>query len=158
MKPTVSTSVASPAQMSPKRIERDTATTVSSRQLERIEELNHAFNAGEDWSHFYDLDAELHTPPEWLDQSVYRGHDGLREVLRLWTESFDEYHWSQERLIDGDNDVVVGLYFQRGRIKGVDSWIDQPIGCVWRFRGELIARLDVFFSWEAAIDAAGVTA
>ena len=44
--------------------------------------------------------------PEWLDQSVYRGHEGLREVLHLWTESFDEYHWSQERLIDGDADMV----------------------------------------------------
>jgi hypothetical protein len=128
---------------------------MSSPRLELIHDLNVAFNAGEDWSRFYDAEAELHTPPEWLDQSVYRGHDGLREVLRLWTESFDEYHWEEERLIDGP-DAVVGLYYQRGRIKGVDSWIEQPIGCVWRFRGDLIARLDVFFTWEAAIEAAGV--
>jgi hypothetical protein len=126
-------------------------------RLELIEELNRAFNAREDWSRFYDSEAELHTPPEWLDQSVYRGHEGLREVLRLWTESFDEYQWSQERLIDGP-EAVVGLYHQRGKIKGVDSWIEQPIGCVYRFRGERISRLDVFFSWEAAIDAAGAGA
>ena len=74
---------------------------MSESRLELIHELNVAFNAGEDWSRFYDPEAELHTPPEWLDQSVYRGHDGLREVLRLWTESFDEYHWEEERLIDG---------------------------------------------------------
>ena len=107
-------------------------------RLELIHELNVAFNAGEDWSRFYDPEAELHTPPEWLDQSVYRGHDGLREVLRLWTESFDEYHWEEERLIAGP-EAVVGLYYQRGRIKGVENWIEQPIGCVWRFRGDLIS-------------------
>ena len=78
-------------------------------------------------------------------------------MLRLWTESFDEYHWAQERLIEGP-EAVVGLYYQRGRIKGVDNWIEQPIGCVWRFRGERISRLDVFFSWEAAIEAAGAGA
>jgi hypothetical protein len=130
---------------------------MSAARIQLIEELNRAFNAREDWSRFYDTEVELHTPPEWLDQSVYRGHEGLREVLNLWTESFDEYQWSQERLIEGD-DAIVGLYHQRGRIKGVDSWIEQAIGCVYRFRGDKVSRLDVFFSWDAAIAASGVTA
>jgi SnoaL-like domain len=129
---------------------------MSADRIQLVEDLNRAFNSREDWTRFYDTEAELHTPPEWLDQSVYRGHDGLREVLNLWTESFDEYQWSQERLIEGD-DAIVGLYHQRGRIKGVDSWIEQPIGCVYRFRGDKVSRLDVFFSWDAAITAAGVS-
>ena len=128
---------------------------MSGAQIALVHELNVAFNAGEDWIRFYAPEAELHTPPEWLDQSVYRGHDGLQQVLRLWTESFDEYHWEEQELIDGP-DCVVGLYYQRGRIKGVESWIEQPIGCVWRFGGDKIARLDVLFSWEAAIEAGGV--
>ena len=79
-------------------------------------------------------------PVEWLEESVYRGHDGLRKVLRLWTENFDEYHWEGGAAARGPPEGVVGLYYQRGRIKGVDNWIEQPIGCVLRFRGELISR------------------
>lgn len=124
--------------------------------MEIVRRLNVAFNSGAEWIDFYDPEAELHMPAQWLDDPVFRGHEGLRKALRLWREGFDEYHWEEERLIDGD-DCVVGLYRHRGRIKRVDgTWIDQPIGCVWRFRGDKILRLDGFFSWEAAIEAGGV--
>ncbi|MGH2986123.1 MAG: nuclear transport factor 2 family protein [Solirubrobacterales bacterium] len=129
---------------------------MSESQIETLKRLNAAFNGGGDWAEFYDAEAELHMPPEWLDESVYRGRDGLRQALRQWREGFDEYHWDEERLIDAA-DCVVGLYHHRGRIKGADTWIDQPIGCIWRFRGERIIRLDGYFSWAAAIEAAGLS-
>jgi ketosteroid isomerase-like protein len=129
--------------------------SVSDEQLETLHRLNVAFNGGRDWADFYDPEAELHMPAEWPDDPVYRGRNGLREVLRQWREGFDEYHWEEERLIDGP-DCVVGLYRHVGRIKGADTWIDQRIGCVWRFRGEKIIHLDGYFSWDEAIGAAGL--
>ena len=79
--------------------------------------------------------------------SGLRGHEGLREVLRLWTESFDEYQWWQERLIDGP-EAVVGLYSPARRDQGrrqLDRAADRLRLPLPR-REDL--RLDVFFSWR----------
>jgi hypothetical protein len=128
---------------------------MSEQQLEILRQLNAAFNAGEDWPRFYDEEVELAMPVEWPDESVYHGKEGLGEALRQWREGFDEYHWREERLIDA-SDCVVGLYYHRGRIKQGGPWIDQAIGCVFRFRGEKIIHLDGFFSWREALESAGI--
>ncbi|MCD6016491.1 MAG: hypothetical protein K0R88_2575 [Solirubrobacterales bacterium] len=129
---------------------------MSAAEIEALRGLDAAFNGGGDWEAFYDPEAELHMPAEWPDDPVYHGKDGLRKAVRQWREGFDEYHWTEERLIDAP-DCVVGLYHHRGRIKGSATWVDQAIGCVWRFRGEKIIRLDGFFSWSQAIEAAGLS-
>jgi hypothetical protein len=128
---------------------------MSEAQHQILRELNLAFNADADWPRFYDDEAQLYMPAEWPEDSVYRGKAGLESALRQWREGFDDYHWQEERLLDGDG-CVVGLYYQRGRIKQGGAWIDQAIGVVFRFRGEVIVRLDGFFSWAEALSAAGL--
>jgi ketosteroid isomerase-like protein len=129
---------------------------MSAAEIEALRGLDAAFNGGGDWESFYHPDAELRMPAEWPDDPVYHGKEGLRKAVRQWREGFDEYHWKEERLIDAP-DCVVGLYHHRGRIKHTGTWVDQAIGCVWRFRGDKIICLDGFFSWEEAIEAAGVS-
>ena len=29
-------------------------------------------------------------PPEWLEDRLYRGHEGVRELAAFWTQQFDE--------------------------------------------------------------------
>jgi ketosteroid isomerase-like protein len=130
---------------------------MSQAQLDALRELNAAFVGGGDWIRFYDADAEFEMPPEWPEEPVYRGHDGIRKALQLWRENFDEYRWDEERLIEAEA-CVVGLYRQRGRIKGAGTWIDQAIGCLWYFDDGKIVRARGFFSWEEAMEAAGVSA
>jgi ketosteroid isomerase-like protein len=130
---------------------------MSQAQLEALRRLNVAFNERADWAAFYDRDTEFHMPVEWPEEPVYRGEAGLRKVVQLWTENFDEYHWEEERLIEVPPDRVVGLYNQAGQIKGTGTRIDQAIGIVFRFRGERIDRVDAFFSWEAALETAGLS-
>jgi ketosteroid isomerase-like protein len=130
---------------------------MSEAQLEALRGLNVAFNERADWAAFYAPGAEFHMPVEWPEEPVYRGEEGLRKVVQLWTENFDEYRWEEERLIEVPPDRVVGLYNQAGQIKGTGTRIDQAIGIVFRFRGELIDRVDAFFSWKAALEAAGVS-
>ena len=129
---------------------------MSAEQLEILRALNRAFNSGGDWPSFYAPDAELHMPADWPDDPVYYGLDGLHAALGAWRGGFDEYHWREERLIDAGDDCVVGLYYHRGRDKQGGAWIDQAIGRVFTFAGEKIARLDGYFSWEAAMRAADV--
>jgi len=129
---------------------------MSEAQLDVLRKLNVAFNERADWIAFYDPEIEFHMPPEWPEEPVYRGEEGLNKVVALWSENFDEYHWDEKELIEVPPDVVVGFYNHVGRIKGTETWIDQAIGIVYRFRGERILRVDAYFSWDVARAAAGI--
>ena len=128
----------------------------SQEHLDTLRKLNAAFNGGGDWIRFYAPEAEFQMPAEWPEEPIYRGHEGIRKGLRLWQENFDEYSWDEGRLVEAD-DCVVGLYRQRGRIKGAGTWIDQAIGCLWYFDDGKVVLARGFFSWDAAMEAAGLS-
>jgi ketosteroid isomerase-like protein len=104
---------------------------------------------------YFDEDVEWLAPPEWLEEPVYRGHDGIRRIASMWTENFDDYRLDPERFLDGGGQVVA-LVFQRGRIKPTGDWIEQAIGYVWRVQDGKTVRVQVHFSWDAALEEAGL--
>jgi uncharacterized protein len=105
---------------------------------------------------YFDPEVQWLGPPEWLEEHLYKGHEGMRKIASVWGENFDEYRLDLERLIDVGDDVVV-LVYQRGRIKGSGDMIEQPIGYEWRIRKGKTVRVQVHFSWEAALEAAGLS-
>jgi ketosteroid isomerase-like protein len=94
-------------------------------------------------------------PPEWLEASLYKGHDGIRKIASLWDENFDEYRLDLERALDA-GDHVVALVIQRGRIKGSGDQIHQRIGFDWEVRGGKGVRVRVYFSWGEALAVVGL--
>jgi len=105
---------------------------------------------------YFDPEIEWLGPPEWLEEHLYKGHDGMRKIAAVWGENFDEYRLDLERLIDIGDELVV-LVYQRGRIKGTGDVIEQPIGYEWYIREGRTVRVQVHFSWEAALEAAGLS-
>jgi ketosteroid isomerase-like protein len=105
---------------------------------------------------YFDPEIEWLGPPEWLEEHLYKGHDGMRKIAAVWGENFDEYRLDLERLIDIGDELVV-LVYQRGRIKGSGDVIEQPIGYEWYIREGRTVRVQVHFSWEAALEAAGLS-
>ena len=95
-------------------------------------------------------------PPEWLEKRVYYGHDGIRELAASWEANFEEYRLEIERLVDLDSDRAFALIHQRGTIRGSGVEIEQPVAFIAEIRDGLVARIDVFFSWEAGLEAAGL--
>jgi ketosteroid isomerase-like protein len=104
---------------------------------------------------YFDAGVEWLGPPEWLEEHLYEGHDGIRRIASVWGENFDEYRLDPEKFIDA-GDEVVALVFQRGRIKGSTDLIEQRIGYVWEVRNGKGVRVQVYFSWEDALEAAGL--
>jgi ketosteroid isomerase-like protein len=104
---------------------------------------------------FYHSDVEYFTPPEWPEDAVFRGHEGIRRGAALWAENFNEYRWDIERLIDAGG-CVVGLYHHRGRIKTGGAWVESPVGAVFYMRDGKIARVATYFSWAEALRAARI--
>jgi ketosteroid isomerase-like protein len=89
--------------------------------------------------------------PEWIEKPEYRGHDGIREVVAVWTDNFDEFAVEVEELRDlGDR--VVALTIQSGKIKGTGSPVRQPVGVVYSgFRDGMVGEARFFQSWEEAL-------
>ena len=119
----------------------------------------HAFNDDgvEAALEFFDPDLEWVAPPEWLEDRVYKGHEGLRRLSAHWTQLFDDYHLELERSVDVREDEVVLLLHQRGQIKGSGDPVDGPIGYLAQIRAGLVTRVNIYFSWDATLEAAGLS-
>jgi hypothetical protein len=39
--------------------------------------------------------------PEWVEESEYRGHDGLRALIALWKDNFDAFEIHEDEFRDG---------------------------------------------------------
>jgi ketosteroid isomerase-like protein len=101
---------------------------------------------------YLDPEVEWLAPPEWLEERLYKGHEGIRRLASQWAENFDEYHLDPHEFMEA-GDQVVGLVFQRGRIRGSHDPIEQRIGYVWEVRDGKGVRIQVYFSWEEALEA-----
>jgi ketosteroid isomerase-like protein len=105
---------------------------------------------------YFDPEIEWFGPPDWLEASVYKGHDGIREIAAVWTDNFDDYHLDLEKAIDA-GDRVIALVYQRARIKRGGELIQQQIGYDWEVRGGKGVRVQVYFSWDEALRTVGLS-
>ena len=105
---------------------------------------------------YLDPEIEWWAPLEWLEDRLYRGHEGVRELAAFWSQQFDQYQQDAEKFIDLGDDQVLALLHQRGRIKGSGNRIEQPIGYIAHIRGGKLTEVHVYFSWEATLEAAGL--
>ena len=104
---------------------------------------------------YFDPRLEWFGPPEWPDERLYEGYDGLRRVVALWNESFDEFRLALDRAIDA-GDHVIALLYQRVRIKGSNSEIEHRVGWDCEVLNGRIARVHPYFSWAEALKAVGL--
>ena len=113
-----------------------------------------AFNANEldRIGEFCTEDIEIHPFEGWPDDQVYRGHSGAEKLFAIWWEFFDSMHIEIHELIERD-DTVVMLCVQSGVQRGVT--VEQQLGAVSRFRGDLTERIDYYLGWDKALEAAG---
>jgi ketosteroid isomerase-like protein len=101
---------------------------------------------------YLDPEIEWWGPEDWLEERLYSGHEGLRRLTSFWTEAFDEYQIDLHETRESGN-VVLALCHQRGRMKGTGDEITNPIAYIWEIRGGKATRVDVYFSWEEAVNA-----
>ena len=105
---------------------------MSEENVEIVERAFAAFAAGgvEACLPSFSPDLVVYPFPEWPRQGVYRGHDGLREVLAEWMDNFDDFGFHVDELREvGDSVLMLGETV--GRIKGSAVPIRQPLGAVF---------------------------
>jgi len=102
---------------------------------------------------FYAPDLVWDAGPEWVEDRIYRGHDGARRLDAVFIESFDAYGLAVHE-IRAVGERVLALYEATGRIKDSGLPIRQPIGIVLSdFHDSMIGEVRSFFSWREALEA-----
>jgi ketosteroid isomerase-like protein len=100
---------------------------------------------------------------EWIPfagfpgQAMYRGRQGFAEFWRIWTEDFDDWSLSVERLIDAGDDRVVGLFHQSATGKGSRVPVELHFGQVIDLKDGQIVRIRNIQDPSEALQAAGLS-
>lgn len=93
--------------------------------------------------------------PEQIDVHDYHGHAGLRQVMADWIGSWED--WSIEILNAREvGDAVLATARQRGRGRVSGAPMDAEVTFAFTVRDDLIARWQMFFSEQQALDALGL--
>ncbi len=105
---------------------------------------------------FCSRDVVWYPSDRWLDDSAYRGHDGMRRLAAAFSENFDGFRYDVHDIRDAEDRIVV-LVDMVGRIKHATAEVSQRRGFVVSgFRDGRFREVRAFPSWQDALDAAGV--
>ena len=90
------------------------------------------------------------------EATAFRGHDGVREMLRDLYEAFDEFHIEVSEIRDlGDRLVVIGRTRARGRESSAET--ESPIAWVVQFKNDKAISLQAYLDPIKALEAAGLS-
>ena len=89
------------------------------------------------------------------EATVFRGHDGVREMLRDLDEAFDEIHIELSEIRDlGDRLVAIGRTHAHGGASGAD--VETPIGFVTEFKNGKAVSIRGYLDPKEALAAAAL--
>jgi len=126
--------------------------------VELVRRTFEAFSAGgvEAVLPLYSPDVIWYPPPEWIEDAVYRGHDGVRRLTAVWTDNFDDFAWELHEIREVQERVLV-LAETTGQIKGSGDPIREAFGVVLSdFRDGTIGEVHFFNTWQQAREAVGL--
>jgi ketosteroid isomerase-like protein len=90
------------------------------------------------------------------EQTVFRGHDGIRDMLRDLNEAFDEIHIEISEIRDlGDRLVAIGRTRTRGKASGAET--DTPLAFVTTVKNGKTISLQAYLDPKQALAAVGLS-
>jgi ketosteroid isomerase-like protein len=95
-------------------------------------------------------------PPEVPDTKTYSGLAGVKEAVEDWPNEWDDFQFDVLELIDVSDNEVVSVTRHRGRGAKSGIEMDAIVAYVHTIRDGKLTRLDMFFSKEQALEAAGL--
>ena len=133
---------------------------MSQANVESFKRAFDALNSGDAEALLAELDPEVEWHSAILmamggNQTVYRGHEGVREWLRDLYETLSEFHADYPEIRDlGDKTVAIGVV--RGRGTASDAEIESPHGTVAEFKDGKGIRIRTYLDPNEALEAVGL--
>jgi ketosteroid isomerase-like protein len=126
---------------------------------ENVEIIKAGFAGFESGQFFELLDAEIQWEArrDLPDSSIYRGHDGVRQLLGRFYEVMDEIWFRPEEFIPVGEDRVAVVLRWGGKGKGSGVVLEETRE-TWLFTltGGKVVRVQEFPTREQALEAAGL--
>lgn len=133
---------------------------MSEESIESLKRGYEAFSSG-------DLEAALafiHPEVEWHEfretpgrgGAVYRGHEGMREVVRDWS-AWEDLKSEVEEGVSVSDDSVLLMVRISGRVPGSAQRMEASIAHLWTMRDGKGYRMKSFWSRAEALEAAGLS-
>jgi uncharacterized protein len=89
------------------------------------------------------------------ETTVYRGHEGVRELWRDLFEAFAEIHVEYAEIRDlGDRVLAIGRFRNRG--KGSGAEVESPLAYLVEFKNGKAIRVRTYLDPKEALEAAGL--
>jgi len=103
----------------------------------------------------FPADVEWVAPETFLEPGPHKGPEGVRRFWEAWRDSFETFRLEIEDVHDlGEHVVVIARIHGTGRDSGAP--VTTPsFPQVWTIAGDLVARMEMFTSSDAAAEAIG---
>ena len=131
---------------------------------ENVETFKRAYEAGNRFDTdalLEDLDpnVEWHTALSSLlggEATVYRGHEGVRELFGDFQEAFAGSQMEFAEIRDlGDRVIAIGHWRNRGRASGAE--VESPLAYLVEFRNGKVVLVRTYLDPREALEAAGLS-
>ena len=102
-------------------------------------------------------DLVLVQPPQVPDAKTYEGRSAIADSMEDWPNQWEDFRMDLVEIIDAGDEVAVSVTRHRGRGRESGIEMDFEVFYVQRGRDGKLARVEMFFSREQALEAAGVS-
>jgi ketosteroid isomerase-like protein len=106
---------------------------------------------------YFDAKIEWQVRPDLPDADIYRGHEGVQDLLARFDDVVEDMWWRPEGFIPAGDDRVVAPLRWGGRGKGSDIEFEESETWTYTVRGSKIVRVEEFATKEQALEAAGLS-
>ena len=100
----------------------------------------------------YDPQIEFHEDPKLLEAEVHRGPQEVQGYFSRWLESFEEYDFEVEGILDSRDRVLV-FNRQTGGGRGSGAEVDMRTGWLFELRDGRIRRITPYWDRDEALAA-----
>jgi ketosteroid isomerase-like protein len=92
---------------------------------------------------------------QFPDAASYTGRTQLLKFVETWEEGFEAEHVDVQDVVDAGERVVIMVHHRgRGKISKIE--VEQRFAMVWTLRDGRAMRMDMYPTWEDALEAVGV--
>lgn len=129
---------------------------MSEDNVEIVRRAIEAFNTGgvDAVIAFHHPEVVSHPLPEWLEETVYRGHEGIRAQF-AWMDEFDDLLWEVHEIRDAGQEVLIHATLVARTNSGIA--IQQPFGAVCGgFREGLVSETRYYRTWAETLASVGL--
>jgi hypothetical protein len=124
-----------------------------------LKELRHSYARGAATEGLLDLcapDIRVDATRRVFNPGLYEGHVGLRRLIGEISDDWEDFHATDERMIDlGERVAVIQTIGGRGRLSKIQ--VEQRGALVWTVRQGLVQHVEVVSDYEGALAALGLT-